>query len=338
MKIELKEILEPKKIRENFKKVKTKKILVIGDIILDNFIFGEVERISPEAPVPVVEVKDEKFMLGGAGNVSLNIKSMGGYVFIISSIGNDINGKILEKLIEKENIDYFFIERELPTIIKTRVIAKTQQLVRIDRERIEYLNEKEESKIKNFISEIIDEFDCVVISDYGKGFITEKIMKFLKNFNKKIIVDPKPGHFNFYKNVFCITPNQNEAIAGMGKLKVKNFEELVKVGIGIIKKLKCENLIITLGKNGMLVYENKDIYHIPSVAKDVYDVTGAGDTVCGIFSLYFSLSGNILESAIVSNFAAGIVVGKLGTATTNQKEFIEFFEENYKNISIEKIK
>ncbi len=338
MKVEIENILNLKRIKENFKKIKSKKILVIGDIILDNFIFGEVERISPEAPVPVVEVKNEKFMLGGAGNVSLNIKSMGGDVFIISSIGSDENGKILKKLLERENIDYFLIERDLPTIIKTRIIAKTQQLVRIDREKIEYLNRKEEKEVKNFISGMIDGFDCIIISDYGKGFITGELMFFLKKFNKKIIVDPKPNHFSFYKNVFCITPNQNEAITGIGKLNVKNFEELLKVGIEIIKKIKCENLIITLGKNGMLVYENKNIYHIPSVAKDVYDVTGAGDTVCGIFSLYFSVSKNILESAIVSNFAAGIVVGKLGTATTNQKEFIEFFEGNYKNIYIEKIK
>jgi rfaE bifunctional protein kinase chain/domain len=337
MEIALKKILNVDKIRRNFKKINSKKILVVGDIILDNFIFGEVERISPEAPVPVVEVKDEKFMLGGAGNVCLNIKNMGGDVFIISSIGKDENGNLLKRLLERENIKFFFIERKLPTIIKTRVIAKTQQIIRIDREKIEYLNREEERRTKIFISKIIDDFDCIVVSDYGKGFITEKIMNFLKSFKKKIIVDPKPNHFNFYKNVFCLTPNQSEAIAGVRKLSVKNFKEIVKVGIEIIKKLKCENLIITLGKNGMLIYENKNIYHIPSVAKEVYDVTGAGDTVCGIFSLYFSISGDLLESAIISNFAAGIVVGKLGTATTDQKEFIDFFEKNYRNILIEKI-
>lgn len=339
MKIELKKILDIEKIKENFKKYNSSKILVIGDIILDHFVFGEVERISPEAPVPIVEVKKEYFTLGGCGNVALNIKNMGGNVFLISSIGKDENGKILKDLIEKEKIENFLIERETPTIIKTRVIARTQQVARIDREKIENLNERESRKIKKIIIEKIREFECIVVSDYGKGFITKGLIGFLKKFDKKIIVDPKPKHFSFYKNVFCITPNLNEAITGIGKIHVEKFQDIVKAGLDIIKKLKCKNLIITLGKNGMLVYEDKkNIYHLPAVAKDVFDVTGAGDTVCSIFSLNLSISNDVVESAIISNFAAGIVVGKIGTATTDQKEFTDFFEKNYQNFYIEKIK
>ncbi|MCM8804498.1 MAG: PfkB family carbohydrate kinase [Candidatus Omnitrophica bacterium] len=339
MKIELKKILNIEKVKENFKRYSSSRILVIGDIILDHFIFGDVERISPEAPVPVIEVKKEYFTLGGAGNVTLNIKNMNGNVFLVSSIGKDGNGKILKELIEKEKIEYFLIERDIPTIIKTRVIARTQQIVRIDKEEIKNLNKKEIKNLKEIISEKVKEIESIVVSDYGKGFISKEIMYFLKKFNKRVIVDPKPEHFPFYKNVFCITPNKIEAHLGIGKIKIKNFNDIIRVGEEIIKKLKCENLLITLGKDGMVLYQNnKNIYHIPSVAKDVYDVTGAGDTVCGIFSLCLSVNNDVLISALISNFAAGIVVGKIGTATTNQKEFIDFFEKNYENFYIERIK
>jgi rfaE bifunctional protein kinase chain/domain len=339
MKFNLKEVINIEKIEKNFKKFHSKKIIVIGDIILDHYIFGDVERISPEAPVPVVEVKNEKYLLGGAGNISLNIKSMGGDVILISATGKDKNGKFLKNLLKKEKINSFILERDIPTIVKTRVIAKNQQILRIDRERIKKLNKKDEEKIKKIILKEIEKTEIIVVSDYGKGFITESIISFLKSSGKIIIVDPKPQHFHFYKKVFCLTPNKKEAYLGIGKTNVNDLKDIVKTGIEIIDFLKCKNLIITLGRDGMLVFENKkEIYHIPSVAKDVYDVTGAGDTVCGIFSLYFSVSKNILESAIISNCAAGIVVGKIGTATTNKKEFIEFFKKNYKNISIEKIK
>ncbi|MGB9678359.1 MAG: bifunctional heptose 7-phosphate kinase/heptose 1-phosphate adenyltransferase, partial [Candidatus Ratteibacteria bacterium] len=280
MKIRLKEILDVEKIKKNLQKYNSSRILVIGDIILDHFIFGDVERISPEAPVPVIEVKKEFFKLGGCGNVALNIKNMGGIVFLLSSIGKDENGNILKDLIKSEKIENFLIEREIPTIIKTRVIARTQQVARIDREKIESLNAFEFELLKKVISDKVKNFDLIVVSDYGKGFITKKLLDFLKRFDKKIIVDPKPKHFAFYKNVFCITPNQNEAITGIGKINIEKFEDIVKTGIEIVKKINCKNLIITLGKNGMLVYENKkNIYHLPAVAKDVFDVTGAGDTV-----------------------------------------------------------
>lgn len=339
MRFSLKKIVDVEKIKKNIENFPSKKILIIGDIILDHYIFGEVERISPEAPVPVVEVKNEKFLLGGSGNTSLNIKNMGGDVFLISAVGKDKNGKILEKLLRDENIDSFIFQRNIPTIIKTRVIAKNQQIVRIDWEKDEELEKKEEDKVKDIILKKIDEIEIIVISDYGKGLITEGIIEFLKKFKKRIIVDPKPEHFKFYKDIFCITPNKNEACLGIGKMKAKGLKDIIDTGIEIINLLKCKNLIITLGKDGMLIFKNKsEIYHIPSIAKDVYDVTGAGDTVCGIFSLYLSVSNDVLESAIVSNFAAGIVVGKIGTATTNKKEFVDFFSENYKNIFVEKIK
>ncbi len=339
MKFSLEKILNIEKIKKNFKKFPSKKILVIGDILLDHYIFGDVDRISPEAPVPVVEVKNEMFFPGGAGNTSLNIKDIGGDVFLISAIGRDKNGKTLEKLLINKKIEFFLFKRDVPTIVKTRIIAKNQQIVRLDREKIEQLSKKEEEEIKKIILEKINMAEVIVVSDYGKGLITENLMDFLKKFKKRIIVDPKPEHFKFYKNIFCLTPNKNEAILGIEKINVKSVKDIIEIGIKILNFLKSENLIITLGKDGMIVFKNKsEIYHIPSIAKDVYDVTGAGDTVCGIFSLYLCVSNDVLESAIISNFAAGIVVGKIGTATTNQKKFIEFFKNNYKNFFVEKIR
>ncbi|MCM8785651.1 MAG: PfkB family carbohydrate kinase [Candidatus Omnitrophica bacterium] len=339
MRLNLERILDIGKIKKNFKNFSSKKILLIGDIILDHYIFGDVKRISPEAPVPVVEVKNEMFSLGGAGNTSVNIKDMGGDIFLISSTGKDENSKILENLLSDKKIEFFLLERDVPTIVKTRIIAKNQQIVRIDREKIEELSKKEEEEIKKIILKKIDQIEIIVVSDYGKGLITKNIIEFLKKFKKRIIVDPKPEHFKFYKDIFCITPNKNEAILGIGKINVKDFKGIIETGIEILNFLKSKNLIITLGKDGMIVFKNKsEIYHIPSIAKEVYDVTGAGDTICAIFSLYLCVSNDVLESAIVSNFAAGIVVGKIGTATTNQKEFINFFKNNYKNFFVEKIK
>lgn len=337
--MDFKKVVDIDEIEEKLKKIPEKKVLVLGDLILDHYVFGEVERISPEAPVPIVEVKEEKYFLGGAGNVSLNIKRFGGNVFLISFRGEDANGKFLINLLKKEKIENFLIKREVPTIIKTRIIGKTQQIVRIDREKIEELKEKEKKTIMRFIIEKCKNFDIIIVSDYGKGFICKEIIETLKKLNIKIVVDPKPEHFKLYRNLFCLTPNKNEACLGSGKIKVKFLRELIEVGDIIIKKLKCENLIITLGKDGMLIFEDrKKIFHISSVAKEVFDVTGAGDTVCGIFSLYYTVSNSILESSIVSNIAGGIVVGKLGTATTSREELIEFLKKNYNNILIEKIR
>lgn len=336
-------ILNRKKLKDILKNFHKKKILVIGDIILDRFIWGDVSRISPEAPVPVVEVRDENFLPGGAGNVALNVKSLGGEVFLIGGIGKDKNGELLKKLTEEKGIKTLFIKRDVPTITKTRVIGKNQQIVRIDREERKNISEKEFGEVVEKIEVVKDKIDGIIVSDYGKGFITKKIIEKLISIKNKrdivLSVDPKIQHFKYYKNVTCITPNKKEAAEGMQRDIPENKKEIINLGKLIKKKLKCESLIITLGKEGMILFSrNNNIFHVPSVAKDVYDVTGAGDTVIASFTLSYVETYDEIISSIISDFAAGIVVGKMGTAVVEKDELEKFFEKNSNSGYIEIIK
>jgi len=335
--------LNERKLKKIFQNFKRKKLLVIGDVILDKFIWGDVSRISPEAPVPVVEVEKENFASGGAGNVASNIKSLGSDVFLIGRIGNDLNGEVLKNLTRKAGVETFFIERDIPTITKTRVIGRSQQIVRIDREDRRKLTPEEMKKIKKKIDKIIDGVDGIIVSDYGKGIITMELISYLIKLKKEkgiiLCVDPKVEHFMYYKNVTCITPNKKEAAEGMKENIPSSEKELLKLGRKIKRNLNCENLIITLGKDGIILFNKENrIFHIPSVAKDVYDVTGAGDTVVASFTLSYSETKDEIISSIIANFAAGIVVGKLGTATVNSEELEEFFEKNLNSEYIEIIK
>jgi len=329
------------KIVENFKKVK---IGVIGDLMLDKFVWGEVKRISPEAPVPVVEVIKEDCALGGAGNVALNIKSLGGEVFLTSSVGEDENGKVIADLLKVRGIEnYLFTRKDLPTITKTRVIARTQQVVRIDREKKQPFSVSHLQEMDEIMGGRLKNYNGLLISDYGKGFITPGLIKVLRNFVKKhkkiLTVDPKVEHFSYYKEVTCLTPNKFEASLGIHHKEPGNTEELIKLGNGIKKKLKCENLLITLGKEGMILFDKKNrVLRIPATAREVFDVTGAGDTVTAVLTLSLGAGASILESAIISNFAAGVVVGKLGTASLTGRELKQYFNKNNAGVFLEELK
>jgi len=344
MKKKLSNILPLKRFEEitsNFKKVK---IGVLGDIMLDTFVWGDVKRISPEAPVPVVEIKKEDFRAGGAGNVAMNIKTLGGEVFLISCIGKDENGKILSRLLKNSGVENHLLVREnIPTITKTRVIARTQQLVRIDKEEIKHLSPSYFPHLEEVIETKIKNLGGIIISDYGKGFITpfliEKLRKITKKEKKFLTVDPKVEHFFYYKNVTCLTPNKFEASAGIHLKEPENIFEVKNIGEKIVRKLKPENLLITLGKEGMILFDKKNkIFHIPTVAKEVFDVTGAGDTVIAVLTLSLASGGNILESSIIANYAAGIVVGKLGTSALTLEELKDSFKENFTSTYLEQIK
>ncbi|MCX8082795.1 MAG: D-glycero-beta-D-manno-heptose-7-phosphate kinase [bacterium] len=331
-KIALRKVIDKDRFNEIIGRYEKTKVLVTGDLILDRFIYGNVSRISPEAPVPVVLVQREEQMLGGAGNVALNIKTLNGIPFLIASIGRDSNGKVLKDILEKNGIDVFLIERDTPTTTKTRVIARTQQVVRIDREEIKKLMDEDILKIKKVIDEWGKNSSGVIISDYSKGFITKKLigafLNYTKKYNKVLTVDPKVEHFPYYKNVTCITPNKAEASEFLHTKEPEGMEGIKKIGESIKKRLGCEHLLITLGKDGMMLFEKgRKIIHIPTVAKEVFDVTGAGDTVIAVFTLSLSAGASVVESAIISNIAAGITVAKLGTASTSQKELREIFRE-----------
>lgn len=325
---------------QNFAKLKNiisnfrdKKLLVIGDLILDEFIWGKVSRISPEAPVPVVWVKSESFMPGGACNVANNINALGGKCYIVGVVGSDERAAILKGELEHRgvNTDGIFRDSQRPTTLKTRVIAHQQQVVRIDKERVDPVKENVMRKIFAYLEDTMDEVEGVVIEDYGKGLITPKLLAKLVPLAKKrkkiIAVDPKEEHFSFYKGVTVLTPNNAEASRAVG-FEIKDKATLKKAGLALLKKLKAEIVIITLGEDGMMVFEHgKPGKKIDTIAQEVFDVSGAGDTVIGSYTLSLASGANPIQAAHIANCAAGIVVGKVGIAVATQDEIIKRIKE-----------
>ena len=306
------------------------KVLVVGDFILDEFVWGTVERISPEAPVPVVNVVRESFVPGGALNVANNIRTLGARVYPCGVVGRDLRGRMLVKAIRKEGIDSggVIYDDSRPTTLKTRVIAHSQQVVRFDREDTKELTSYDLKQVWDFIKRTLPEVDVVVIEDYGKGVVVPElltqILKQAKALKKPVLVDPKEKNFSYYKGVTAITPNRKEAIAAYGKVTNGQVPDLNDVGKELLKKFSCEAVLITLGEEGMMLFERGgEITKIPTAAQEVYDVSGAGDTVIGVFAMALAARATMKEAAVLSNLAAGIVVGKLGTATVTPKELKE---------------
>jgi len=314
---------------DQFKNVR---ILVIGDWILDEFVWGTVERISPEAPVPVVNVVRESFLPGGALNVANNIRTLNGFVYPCGMVGRDLYGRMLVKAMRKEGIDTSgaIYDTERPTTLKTRVIAHSQQLVRFDKENSRELTGELFKKTTAFIDKIISKVDAVIIEDYGKGMITPDLLKHVlkkaKASKKPVLVDPKEKNFAYYEGTTVITPNRKEALSAYGISKDGKIPEIQEIGKGLLKRFSCQAVLITLGEEGMMLFEkNGAITKIPTAAREVFDVSGAGDTVIAVFTLALAAGASMKEAALISNQAAGIVVGKLGTATVNPQELKQVF-------------
>ena len=327
MKIE--EIGKIKKTVANFKKAN---VLVIGDLILDEFLWGDVSRISPEAPVPVVWVKRESFMPGGASNVANNIKSLGANTFIAWVIGDDERGAILKGELDQKGIDTcgIIVDESRPTTLKTRVVAQHQQVVRIDKENVSALSDAMILRIINYTKSVMDKLDAVIIEDYGKGVITPRLLKEIvplaKRHNKIISVDPKEEHLKYYQGITLITPNNHEASKAVG-FQIKDAATLKKAGAEMLKKFKCKISLITLGENGMAVFQkDKPMRHIPTVAQEVFDVSGAGDTVIACYTLALASGADPVQAAHISNCAGGIVVGKVGIAVVSPGELLKKIE------------
>jgi D-beta-D-heptose 7-phosphate kinase/D-beta-D-heptose 1-phosphate adenosyltransferase len=319
---------------DSFKK---QSILVVGDTMIDKFIWGEVRRISPEAPVPIIEITKETQALGGAANVANNIAALGAKVYIVTTIGNDLEGKVLLDMFKDRgiNVNYLVCDEKRPTIVKSRIIAVSQQLVRVDKEIKVQLERCTENKLISNIEALIPKVNAVVISDYGKGVVCQKVLKKTIALGKKykipVTVDPKEEHFKKYKKVTTITPNEKEAIAGMNAKNIKTDLDVANLGKRILKTLNSESVVITRGEKGMtLIKPNNKITNIPTRAKEVYDVTGAGDTVISIMTLALAAKSDLFTAAEIANFAAGIVVAKLGTATTTSEELKNVIKEFYK--------
>jgi len=321
------------KIKGKVSNFKSAKVLVVGDLILDEFLWGDVSRISPEAPVPVVWVRKESFMPGGASNVANNLKELGASVYLAGVIGDDERGAVLKGELEGKGIDTsgIIVDDSRPTILKTRVVAQHQQVVRIDKENVDPLSGKVLSSLIKYIEHVMKDMDAIIIEDYGKGVITagllSKIVPIAKRYKKIISVDPKEEHFKYYRGISVITPNNHEASKAVG-FKITDNATLLKAGRVLLNKLNCKIVLITLGENGMAVFQkSKPMKHIPTIAQEVFDVSGAGDTVIASYTLSLAAGADPITAAHIANCAAGIVVGKVGIAVVTPKELLDRIEK-----------
>ncbi|MCK9572135.1 MAG: D-glycero-beta-D-manno-heptose-7-phosphate kinase [Candidatus Omnitrophica bacterium] len=330
------------KIIHNFHKAR---VLVIGDLILDQYIWGDVERISPEAPVPVVRASRRNYVPGGAANVAHNISALGAKAVLCGVLGNS-QDPATEKFkfeAKKLGIDIggVFFEENRRTTLKTRIIAGHQQVVRVDWEDVHDIPKRLKNSLTGYLDGNIKKFDAVIIEDYGKGLLDRElirnIIKTVNDSGKIVTVDPKENNFDCYKYATCITPNRKEAQNAIRFLKMNDRGDLFKVyketlftdtdiakaGEEILRYLHLDSFLVTLGENGMWLFERGKSKHIPTVAQEVFDVSGAGDTVISVFTLALCAAASKLEAAHIANYAAGIVVGKVGTAVTNREELLE---------------
>jgi rfaE bifunctional protein kinase chain/domain len=314
------------------------RVLVVGDVMLDQFIWGSVARISPEAPVPVVDFTSESFMPGGAANVARNLISLQTPTELFGVIGCDDAGRKLQKLLREQKIGCESLVKNSArhTSIKTRIVAHKQQVVRIDRETRDGLDEKFTAQLLSALQSRLKTADAVIIGDYGKGVVTQLLLNEIKSLCRArgiwLSLDPKPVHHLNLSSLSLITPNRKEAfeLADLPD-ETKNANPLADKNLSLVaerllNELRPAVLLITLGELGMLLCQRgQKSFHIPTVAQEVFDVSGAGDTVIATFTLAIAAGASPLEAALLSNHAAGIVVGKIGTATTSPEELVKSF-------------
>lgn len=314
--------------------LKGHKVMIIGDLMLDHYLMGEVERISPEAPVPVVRVEKESFLLGGAGNVARNIADLGGLPLLVGTVGEDRNGAVVEDLCAQAGLTTRLIrDGDRPTTVKTRIIAHNQQVVRVDQEHLAPLSSTGMDQLFELLESVLDEYAVIILSDYGKGFISKEFMdRFLamvrtRTNPPKVLVDPKTVNYDLYQGVDLLTPNTKEAGEGAG-MPVSGRESVIEAGRAIFRRLGCRNLLVTLGPDGMALFEGADtVRHIPTFARKVFDVTGAGDTVIATTALGLASGMDLLTACTLANYAAGVVVAQVGAATATPTDLKETIEE-----------
>ena len=317
-------------IISNFKKLK---IAVIGDLMIDNYIIGMVDRISPEAPVPVVSVKEERSVLGGAGNVINNLTTLGAKTFAYGIIGDDVEGDKLSRTLKdnRVNTDGIIRSEERPTIIKKRILCGNQQLLRIDWEDSSNIDVILEDTIIANLKKNIENLDAIILSDYNKGVLTERVakesIKLARQYGKIITVDPKPSNISNYRKASSMTPNKKEAYECVNMTRDTDINI---VGKKIRDSLELDNLLLTRSEEGVSIFDENGVSNIPTFAKEVYDVTGAGDTVISVYTLAKAAGATWTEAAKLANTAAGVVVGKIGTSTATIDEIIDFYNEIYK--------
>ncbi len=304
-----------------------KRIVVLGDVMLDEFIWGRVRRISPEAPVPVVEVDRQTLALGGAGNVTSNLVALGAAPTPIGVVGNDSDAERLRAAFHDVgvNTDGLVIDADRPTTIKTRVIAHSQQVVRADRESRAAINAEIEERLLNIFRGELDAADAVVVSDYGKGLLTPGLLSGALTAARErgltVCLDPKMRNFVHYQPVTVITPNNQEAAEAAG-IAIEDEQSLTEAGRKLLASIECRAVLVTRGEEGMTLFTEDGVTHIPTVAREVYDVTGAGDTVIATLALAIASGASLEEAAVLANHAAGVVVAKVGTASVTREELL----------------
>lgn len=319
-----------KTIIENFSNVK---ILIVGDVMLDRYLWGSVNRISPEAPVPIVNINKTTLALGGAANVAANVAGLGAKPILVGITGNDSEAKILAEILEQSKISSEFLIQleERQTTTKTRLVAHNQHVVRFDQETTTPLSENETTSVFERIENILDDVSVIIISDYAKGFLTESLLTRLITLaigkNKIILVDPKGKDFSKYKGATILTPNRREA-ADAANIDENEQSLTSKAGWKLLGDLSLEALLITQGERGLtLLQKDLEIFHLEASARDVYDVTGAGDTVIACFAVAVAAGANYLEAAKFANVSAGLVVEQLGTTAIT----MEMLQNELKN-------
>ncbi len=319
----------PDTLSEAVQRFRNKRILVIGDVMLDRFVWGSVSRISPEAPVPVVEIKRETTCLGGAANVAANICALGAVPVPVGIIGDDFEGRRLrhEYRVLGAPVAGLVVDRTRATSVKTRIVAQHQQVCRTDREdRTPILPALHRTVVSRF-RKLLQSCAAVVVSDYAKGLISpallREILPMARASGRIVCVDPKLKDLGLYRPATVITPNTLEAERASG-LTISTRQDMLRAGRKILRSLRVNYLLITRGEEGMALFQRKStVTHIPTVAREVFDVTGAGDTVISTLTLGLVAGLPILQAAVLANIAAGIVVGKLGTATVTPQELVE---------------
>ncbi len=304
------------------------KVLVVGDVMLDEYLWGSVHRISPEAPIPIVDIDRTTYVAGGAGNVAANVTRLGGSATLIGVIGEDGLGRQLADRLQAANVaaDGLIVESERPTTVKTRVIAQNQQVVRVDREVRDPISAETRERIAIEADNAIRDVDVVLFSDYGKGVLAGGIVPGLidsaRTAGVPVMVDPKGSDYSKYRRASLITPNKTEA-ARVTKMEVDGEADLMTAGRALLRSLDGEGVLVTCGGEGMWLFRTGTEVHLAPRAREVFDVTGAGDTVVSVLALAVAAGADLETAACLANEAAGVAVGKVGTATVSPDELIE---------------
>ncbi len=307
-----------------------KPVLVVGDLMLDAYLMGDADRISPEAPVPVVRIERERYLLGGAGNVARNIVALGGVATLIGSVGEDASAERIRSLIQGEGINGALVALPgRPTTVKTRVMARRQQMLRLDQEDASLFSPAELESVLAVIAARLPGHEVLILSDYSKGLVSSAFMARLRTLLAacphpvKVLVDPKPSNVGLYGGSFLLTPNTKETGECAG-LPVRNRADILSAGRAILEKVGCPHLLTTLGPDGMALFSGpSEVWHVPTVAQDVFDVTGAGDTVIAALGLGLAAGMPLLASCVLANYAAGLVVAQVGAAVASPEALRE---------------